>query len=291
MGVALALGGGGVRGFAHLGVLEVLSKEGIPLLALSGSSAGAVAAAAFAFGLKDPGRILEAVFDPEAAALSSQGRLQSFYRILSGFRRPSLLSGERARAGLFQLFGEARLEESPIPLRIQAADLFTGEAVVLKEGRVAEAVLASSAIPGVFPPVLLNGRLLVDGDVAEKVPVRAVRPFGRVVAVDVSNPPVTAPPKTALEAALLAGEASRRRLKELALKEADLVLRLDPPYPIDTFDHTQVEFVYELGKARALEALPEIRRLARPPYTPFCCILRALRRAVSKNLKDRYNGP
>jgi NTE family protein len=269
VGVALALGGGGVRGFAHLGVLEVLSKEGIPLLALSGSSAGAVAAAAFAFGLKDPGRILEAVFDPEAAALRAQGRLQSFYRLLSGFRRPSLLSGERARAGLFRLFGEARLEESPIPLRIQAADLFTGEAVVLKEGRVAEAVLASSAIPGVFPPVLLNGRLLVDGDVAEKVPVRAVRPFGRVLAVDVSNPPVTAPPKTALEAALLAGEASRRRLKELALKEADLVLRLDPPYPIDTFDHTQVEFVYELGKARALEALPEIRRLARPPLWAF----------------------
>ena len=269
MGVALALGGGGVRGFAHLGVLEVLQKERIPILALAGSSAGAVAASAFAFGLQDPQRILEAVFDPEAAALSSEGRLQSLYRLLSSLRRPALLSGERVRVGVFKLFGEARLEESPLPLRIQAADLLTGEAVVLKEGRVAEAVLASGAIPGVYPAVPLNGRLLVDGDVAEKVPVRAVKPFGRVVAVDVSNPPLSTPPKTALEAALLAGEASRRRLKELALREAALVLPLNPPSPIETFDHTQVEFVYELGKARALEALPEIRRLARPALWAF----------------------
>jgi NTE family protein len=119
------------------------------------------------------------------------------------------------------------------------------------------------AIPGLFPPVAWEGRLLVDGDVAEKVPVRAARAlFPKVVAVDVSNPPPKEPPRTALEAALLAGEASRRRFKELALKEADLVIALDPPFPIDTFDHGKISLVYQLGQKRAWERLQEVQALA-----------------------------
>jgi NTE family protein len=135
--------------------------------------------------------------------------------------------------------------------------------VVLRRGPVYKAVLASMAIPGLLPPVAWEGRLLVDGDVAEKVPVRAARAlFPKVVAVDVSNPPPKEPPRTALEAALLAGEASRRRLKELALKEADLVIALDPPFPIDTFDHGKISLVYQLGQKRAWERLQEVQALA-----------------------------
>ncbi len=119
------------------------------------------------------------------------------------------------------------------------------------------------AIPGLPPPVTWKGRLLVDGDVAEKVPVGAAKAlFPKVVAVDVSNPPPQEGPKTALEAALLAGEASRRRLKDRALREADLVLALNPPMAIDTFDHEKIPLVYELGRKRAQERLREIRALA-----------------------------
>ena len=97
---------------------------------------------------------------------------------------------------------------------------------------------------------------------AEKVPVRAARAlFPKVVAADVSNPPPKEPPRTALEAALLAGEASRR-LKELALKEADLVIALDPPFPIYTFDHGKISLVYQLGQRRAWERLQEVQALA-----------------------------
>lgn len=263
-GVALALGGGGVRGYAHLGVLAVLEEAGVPIRGLAGSSAGALAAAAWAFGHKDPWRVHEAIFDREVAELSRAGSLRALARLFTAFRRPAVVDTDRIGEGLKALFGEARLEESPIPLALQAADLLTGEAVVLREGPVWKAVLASMAIPGLFPPVALMGRLLVDGDVAEKVPVRAAKAlFPKVVAVDVSNPPPKEPPRTALEAALLAGEASRRRLKALALKEADVVIALDPPFPIDTFDHERLEFVYELGKHRAKERLPEVLALTR----------------------------
>ena len=263
-GVALALGGGGVRGYAHLGGLAVLEEAGVPIRGLAGSSAGALAAAAWVFGHKDPWRVHEAIFDREVAELSRAGSLRALARLFIAFRRPAVVDTDRIEEGLKALFGEARLEESPIPLALQAADLLTGEAVVLREGPVWKAVLASMAIPGLFPPVALMGRLLVDGDVVEKVPVRAAKAlFPKVVAVDVSNPPPKEPPRTALEAALLAGEASRRRLKALALKEADVVIALDPPFPIDTFDHERLEFVYELGKHRAKERLPEVLALAR----------------------------
>ncbi|MGC8967096.1 MAG: patatin-like phospholipase family protein [Thermus sp.] len=263
-GVALALGGGGVRGYAHLGVLAVLEEAGVPIRGLAGSSAGALAAAAWAFGHKDPWKVHEAIFDREVAELSRAGSLRALARLFIAFRRPAVVAADRLEEGLKALFGEARLEESPIPLALQAADLLTGEGVVLREGPVWKAVLASMAIPGFFPPVAFAGRLLVDGDVAEKVPVRAAKAlFPKVVAVDVSNPPPKDPPKTALEAALLAGEASRRRLKALALKEADLVIALDPPFPIDTFDHEKLPLVYGLGQKRAQEKLKEVRALAR----------------------------
>ncbi len=262
--MALALGGGGVRGYAHLGVLAVLKEAGIPLRGLAGSSAGALAAAAWAFGHRNPWKVHEAIFDREVAQLSQGGSLRALARLFTALRRPHLAEAERMAQGLRRLFGEARLEESPLPLAIQAADLLTGERVVLREGPVWRAVLASMSIPGLFPPVSWEGRLLVDGDVAEKVPVRAAKAlFPKVVAVDVSNPPPKEPPKTALEAALLAGEASRRRLKELALREADLVLSLDPPFPIDTFDHEKLPLVYELGQKRAWEKLKEVQALAR----------------------------
>jgi NTE family protein len=261
--VALALGGGGVRGYAHLGVLEVLEKAKVSIRGLAGSSAGALAAAGFAFSHKDPYKVHEAIFDPDLARLAQGGGLRVLARLFGGLCRPHLAEAGRLEEGLKALFGDALLEESPIPLAIQAADLLTGEAVVLRRGPVYKAVLASMAIPGLFPPVAWEGRLLVDGDVAEKVPVRAARAlFPKVVAVDVSNPPPKEPPRTALEAALLAGEASRRRLKALALKEADLVIALDPPFPIDTFDHGKISLVYQLGQKRAWERLQEVQALA-----------------------------
>lgn len=267
-GIVLALGGGGVRGRAHTALLEVLTEAKIPVAGLAGSSAGALAAALYAFGITvHPTELSEWLKDPDLERLQKTGALYQVTRLVDFVRRPYLAEGNRIRQGYRTLFGDRRIEDSPIPLVIQACDFNTGELVMLRAGPVAEALAASSAVPSIFPPVQWHGRLLVDGDVAEKVPVTAAKALqaGPVVAVDVSNRVMPTEPKSALEAALQAGEASRRRLLSMALAQADLTISLAADPPIETFDYTKAELAYELGRKRAAEALPRIRQLLEKP--------------------------
>jgi len=253
--IRLALGGGGVRGFFHLGLLRALDESGVRVTALAGSSAGAVAAAVHAFGLPlEVEPVLKALNDPALARIARPGNgglgaARTGALFLKSLRKPALADNETMRRGLLKLFGDRRIEEAIRPLAIVASDLLTGEMVVIRSGSVVEALLASGSIPGLFPPVRWNGRYLVDGDVAEKVPVSALKGLGggMVVAVDISNPPPTSPPKNGLETALLAGDASRRRLKELALSQADRVVRIPLTQPIDTFDFGRVKELYQMG--------------------------------------------
>ena len=270
MRVRLALGGGGVRGFFHLGLLKALKEAGVEVEAVAGSSAGALAAALFAHGMPlelEP--LLQALHDPELEKLAKKSRLRAGAALLKSLHRPALYPAERLEERLVRLFGNRRLEEAEIPLILTAADLKSGEPVYLREGPTARAVLASGAIPGIFPPVPWGERLLVDGDVAEKVPTGALAGQGRapLVAVDVSNTAEKPPPQTALETLLLAGEASRKRLKNLALKEADLVLTLPEGTAIETFDFGQAPYLYELGQRAGRELpsrLPRRRVFALP---------------------------
>ncbi|MFN3390171.1 MAG: patatin-like phospholipase family protein [Meiothermus ruber] len=267
-GIVLALGGGGVRGSAHTAILDVLTEANIPITGLAGSSAGALAAALYAFGIKvHHSQLSEWLKDPELERLQKNGALHQVTRLVDFVRRPYLAEGVKIREGYRALFGDRRIEDSPIPLVIQACDLSTGEPVMLRAGPVAEALAASSAVPSIFPPVLWHGRLLVDGDVAEKVPVTAAKTLqaGPIVAVDVSNRVTPNTPKSALEAALQAGEASRRRLLSIALAQAALVISLEADPPIETFDYTKAHLAYELGRKRAEAALPQIKQLLVKP--------------------------
>ncbi|MER3554269.1 MAG: patatin [Meiothermus sp.] len=266
-GVILALGGGGVRGAAHNAVLDVLTEAGVPIAGLAGSSAGALAAATYAFGHRVGYSVIsEWLKDPDVERLQKSGVLDQIGRYVDFVRRPYLAEAKSLRQGLRTLFGDARIEDSPIPLSIQTTDLHTGDLVALRAGPVAEALAASSAVPSIFPPVAWHGRLLVDGDVAEKVPITAAKALGPhpIVAVDISNKPELSEPKSALEAALWAGEASRRRLLSVMLEQAAVVIALEPDEPIETFDYTKSERAYELGRMRAEAALPQIQHLLKP---------------------------
>ena len=263
MRLKLALGGGGVRGFFHLGLLRTLHEAGAKISALSGSSAGAIAAAVYAFGLPlEVEPVLDALADPELARLAQASRLKSGLLLFRSLRRPALASPRRFEKGLTKLFGDARIEEAQTPLFILAADLRTGEPVVLDRGPAVPAILASGAIPGLFPPVPLDNRLLVDGDVVEKVPTSPLQHQGRgpLVAVDVSNPPEELLPRSGLETVLLAGEASRKRLKVLALAKADLVVKIPLVEPIETFDLKRAHDLYELGRKEGERLLARLRR-------------------------------
>ncbi len=180
--VGLALGSGGARGAAHVGVLKVLEREGIKVSAIAGSSIGAMVGGAYASGLP-LSRIEEEWLTTSRAKL-----LRSF---LPTFPRTGLSSGAGLRRYLREILGDARIEELPIPFAAVATDLDTGEAVVLRAGPLVEAIRASTAIPGVFQPVRWEGRLLVDGGMVEPLPVRVCRDLGAdiVIAVDTNPAP------------------------------------------------------------------------------------------------------
>jgi NTE family protein len=174
--IGLALGSGGARGFAHLGVLKVLEEENIPISYIAGSSIGALVAALYASGLG----------------------LDRLYKLAKSFRRNDfidltipkmgLIAGKRITEFIRLLTKGKQIEELAIPVALVATDLQTGAKVVFRQGDVARAVRASISIPGIFVPAEVDGRLLVDGGVVDRVPVSVAREMGAdiVIAVDVS---------------------------------------------------------------------------------------------------------
>jgi NTE family protein len=170
--VGLALGGGSAKGYAHLGVLRALLRAGLPIDCIAGTSIGAAVAAFYALGLD---------LDESIAVWDKLGA--------KAFRpRPStrsLLSMWSLSRGVRAACGEARIEDLHVPLAITAADVATGEEVVFREGLVWSAVLASMAIPGVFPAQRIGRHMLVDGGVFHPVPTGVVADMGADLVVGV----------------------------------------------------------------------------------------------------------
>ncbi len=172
--VGLALGGGVVLGAAHVGVLQAVKELDIRVDCIAGTSIGAFVAALYAFGkpwydLKQIAVDLEWI-DMASLALSQYG----------------LLSNEKLGAIIRNIIGDVRFPEAEIPLGMTASDVVTGERVMLTDGNVAEAVMASSCIPGIFKPVNISGKMLIDGGLIENVPIRLSREMGAdiIIAVD-----------------------------------------------------------------------------------------------------------
>jgi NTE family protein len=175
--IGLALGSGGARGFAHLGVIKVLKEAGIPIHLIAGSSMGALVASFYGAGID----------------------IDRLYKLSIAFKRKYFLdftvpkmgfiAGKKVKEFVKVFTHGKNIEELSIPIGIVATDLLTGEKVVFKTGPVANAVRASIAIPGIFVPEKYNGRILVDGGVTERVPVSVAKEMGAdlVIAVDVST--------------------------------------------------------------------------------------------------------
>lgn len=178
--VGLAMGGGSVRGVAHLGVLEVLHREGIPIDYVAGTSAGSILAALYCGGLT-----LEEIF--KYAPYVNWRRLASPIPPFSG---DGFLKLDKLGRWLVMMLGDIDLAETDPPLAIVTMDAQTGERVVLTEGPLAKAVQASCSVPMVFQPVEWNGRLLSDGGLVDNLPVLAAREIGAdfVIGVDIFQP-------------------------------------------------------------------------------------------------------
>jgi len=181
--IGLALSGGGSRGLAHIGVLKVFEREGIPVNFLAGTSMGGVIAAGYAAGL-------DATYLEEEAL--RMGQLRNLARLVDySHSSQGLMEGQRIREYFARQLGEVTFADLRISLALVAVDIISGEEVVLNHGSVADAVRATISLPGVFVPFRMNGRLLVDGGVLNNLPADVVRRMGAdvVIAVDVSARP------------------------------------------------------------------------------------------------------
>jgi NTE family protein len=249
--VALALGSGAARGFAHVGALKVLEESGIEADIVVGSSAGSVVGVLYCGGIRGDALI-------EAARQLDMWQLTDWTLPDRG-----VIGGEELQAYVNKQLQGRMIEALDTPFVAVATNLESGEAVLFNSGDPGMAVRASSAIPGVVSPVNINGRDYVDGGLVSQVPVRIARQLGAdvVIAIDVSRQPL---PKEELESTLGVLQQSfiimQRRIAEDEVAEADVVIR-PAVGEIAVGEFSLREETIAAGKAAAQAALPEIKQL------------------------------
>ncbi len=253
-GVALALGGGFARGYAHLGVLQVFEEQGIPISCLTGSSIGSIIAAAYASGTPLP-RII---------AKCREIRFKDFakWRV----SRFGLASNERLGALVQRYFDSQQFEDLKIPIGIVATDLGTGDPVLFKEGNISDAVRASCAFPGLFEPINIGTRVLADGGLVAPVPTKAARDLGAEVVVGVSvgmHDEHLGAPKNIFQVVSRAVSAAQKHQLEGWERHADLVLRPDVQ-ALSWDDFHRIDEAIDAGAAAALSALPQLKKFYAP---------------------------
>ncbi len=253
--LGLALGGGAARGFAHVGVIQVLEQNGIRPDFVVGTSAGSMVAAMYASG--------KTAAELEATALSMEEATLTDWSLPILGR--GVLRGEALTRYVRQAVGGKLLENMQIPLGVLATDLATGQGVLFRRGDTAQAVRASSAVPGVFAPVHIAGRDYVDGGLVAPVPVRHARDMGAevVLAVDISSAPEGNSAVGSVQVLLQTFAIMGQSINRHELAGADVVLR--PALTgVGSADFTARLRSIEAGRTAMQAALPQLRtQLAR----------------------------
>ncbi len=279
--VGLALGGGGVRGFSHIGVLKVLEQAGIEVDLIVGTSAGALIGGAYASGqspreiedkikayLSSPEFNASAIktvgltFTPEQASVFRRAQnflINRFYMIRSFFR-PSILPAGDFQSLINYFLPEMDIRETRIPFRAVTTDLRTGRQIVFAEGPLRQAVLASCSVPGAVEPLPQGEWLLADGGVTSLVPVHATREAGAdvVIAVMVDRDLLPAGSmETVPDILSRAGEITANRLEAAELKDADVIIRPEVG-DLHWMDFSRSGDLIGKGEEAAREALGKI---------------------------------
>ena len=175
--IGLALGSGGSRGLAHIGVIKVLEENNIPIDFIAGSSIGAMVGGFYAAGLS--------IKEIEEIALSTNWR-RVFSVLFDPHLKQGLIGGEKLKTFIENYINGKKFEDCKVPFVTVATDLKTGEVVVLNKGEMAQAIRTSISIPLVFKPAEINGRMLVDGGLSAPVPVEIVRGMGADIIIAVN---------------------------------------------------------------------------------------------------------
>ncbi|HEY9108198.1 MAG TPA: patatin-like phospholipase family protein [Roseateles sp.] len=247
--LGLALGGGAARGFAHIGVIQVLEENGIKVDLVAGTSAGSLLAAIYASG--KTGKEMQAL-----AESMDEGAITDWSFPLRG-----LIRGEALARYVRDKTGGKGIEQMAVPLGIVATDLSDGSAILFRSGDTGTAVRASSAVPAVFQPVKIGQREYVDGGLVSPVPVRFAREMGAqlVIAVDITSPPEKDPPGDAFRMLMQTFSIMGRSINSFELRDADVLIRprLDG---VASADFTARRRAIQAGREAAQALLPLIRQ-------------------------------
>src|SRR6266496_3868053 len=253
--IGLALGGGFARGIVHVGILKVLEEEGIPVRFIAGTSVGALIGAAYCSG----------VSVDELEEIASRVRFKDLARWT--LSRYGFATNHRMSGFLNKTLKVKTFEELRIPLAVTATDFASGEGVVFRSGPLVDPVRASCAYPGVFLPVTINGRMLVDGMLAHSLPTKPVRDMGadRVLAVSLRSRWANEDgPRHIFDVIGQCFSIAQDMNCAHARLCADLVLEPDVTgYRYDDFE--QSPELVRIGEEATRKALPEIRKWMETP--------------------------
>lgn len=251
--IGLALGAGGARGFAHIGVLQKLEENGITVHCLAGSSMGALIGSLYAVGLS-PQRMRKFI-----AHLPQ--KLWLDYKV----SRMGFIAGEKVKELIRLLTKNKNIEEADIPLAIVATHLKRGERVVFRQGSIAEAVRASISIPGIFEPAVIAGQYYVDGAVVDRLPVSVLREMGAdlLIAVDVSSLETMQNAVTSVFDVIVQSiDIMQREILKHRMVDVDVLIRPDVGSYSSMMYH-RAEVMIREGERAAEKAMPAIKEAIR----------------------------
>jgi len=215
--IGLALGGGAAKGVAHIGVLKALEDADIEVDYIAGTSVGAMIAALYAFKV-------------DVETIGSLARRLTMSKVTSfKLNKTGFFSTESLRELMLEYVGDVAIEDAAIPLSIVATDINSGEEIILTSGSVVDAVCASAAIPGIYIPIEINGRTLVDGGLVQNVPIEALQTAGAGVTIASHLNSVSHYQEIShvLDVMRNAFEIAVSQHTQDQLKEADLLISMD----------------------------------------------------------------
>ncbi len=248
--VALVLGAGSSKGFAHIGVLKILESNKIPIHMIIGTSVGSVVGSLYAYGY-DAFQLQKMSFSIE------KGDIVDLTIPDNGF-----IKGEKLEEFVNKTLKYTPIEKLKIPFYAVATDIQNGQEVVFGKGNTGTAVRASCSIPGVFRPVKISDRMYVDGGVVSPVAVDAAKRFGAdiVIAVDISTEVEHTFPGNTVETILQSLNIMYSKLESVQLSQADVVIKPKVGY-IGSADFSKRHEAILEGEKAALEALPHIMKI------------------------------
>ncbi len=248
--IGLALGAGASRGFAHIGVLQVMEEIGLRPDYIAGSSIGSIIGALYAAGVT-PGMM-------EGIAQNIDARL--CYDL--GFSRRGFIQGRRLEELIKMLTRNRSFDELEIPLAVTAVDLITCQRVIINKGKVYKGVRASISIPGVFRPVVDGDRVLIDGGILERVPVNVVREMGAdiVIGVDVAFRGRHRPPENFIETIMQTIEVMELEIIKHTIPSEDIMI-CPEVYLSNPMSLEGIDTAIEEGRRAAREKMDQLKAL------------------------------